>query len=190
MHRLHFALIFAATALLVPAASASAQSTNPSSAPAAQAPVPPAIAAARTIFLSNGGADSNLFPTSVSGLTREGPFSGTPRRGYDTFYAGLAKSGRFRLVGAPADADLVLELRLYSPAGIDSYDKIVGPGSPPPLFRLVIRDRRTHYILWTLTQSIRPAFLGKTADRNFDAAVNDLAKQFLALAGPVPATAP
>lgn len=39
------------------------------------------------------------------------------------------------------------------------------------MFRLVIFDRKTHYVLWTLTESIDWAVLQKTHDRNFDTAV-------------------
>ncbi|HEU5458484.1 MAG TPA: hypothetical protein VFU68_07685 [Terracidiphilus sp.] len=189
MHRLHFALIFAATALLVPAASASAQSTNPSSAPAAQAPVPPAMAAAKTVFLSNGGASPALFPSSNSELEWNGPYSGTPRRGYDEFYAALAKSGRFQLVNSPSSADLVLQLQLTTPV-IPIPRAVPNPELALPTLHLVIYDRASHYVLWVLNLPIHPAVLKKTADRNFDAAVHSLAKQLLDLAGSVPATAP
>ena len=69
-------------------------------------PVPPAIAAAKTIFISNAGADSGLFPE---------PFSGDPDRAYTEFYAALKATGAFTLVADPAHADLVLELRLFAP---------------------------------------------------------------------------
>ncbi len=39
------------------------------------------------------------------------------------------------------------------------------------MFRLVIYDRPTHYVLWALTESIAPATLQKTHDHNFDEAL-------------------
>jgi hypothetical protein len=39
------------------------------------------------------------------------------------------------------------------------------------MFRLVIFDRKTHYILWTFTESIAPAYFQKIHDRNFDDAL-------------------
>jgi hypothetical protein len=39
------------------------------------------------------------------------------------------------------------------------------------MFRLVIFDRKTHYVLWALTESIMVAVLQKTHDNNFDAAL-------------------
>ena len=69
-------------------------------------PIPPAITAAKTIFVSNAGADSGLFPE---------PFSGDPDRPYTEFYSALKATGDYTPVGNPAQADLVLELRLFAP---------------------------------------------------------------------------
>lgn len=193
MQRHRFTLVLAAAAAAVASlafstAAARAQSPSQSTPSDSSAPIPPAIAAAQTIFLSNAGADSNLFPMSMSsGGTSDGPYSGDPARGYDEFYSLVAQSGRFKLVSDPSAADLVLELRLYSPAGISSYTKFSGPGTPPPMFRLVLRDRRSHYILWTLTQTVEGALRQKTADGNFDYAVHGLAHQLLQIAGPAAA---
>ena len=55
-------------AALFSAAAASALTTWPA------APVPAAITSAKTIFLSNAGADAGLFPE---------PFTGDPSRGYN-----------------------------------------------------------------------------------------------------------
>jgi hypothetical protein len=41
----------------------------------------------------------------------------------------------------------------------------------------VILDRRSHYILWALTESILPANLQKTHDKNFDDVVTTLAQE-------------
>jgi hypothetical protein len=180
MHRLHFTLTLAAV-LLVPTIAARAQSPGQSTSSAASAPAPPAIASAKTIFLSNAGADSGLFPS---------PFSGTPDRGYDELYAALAASHRFQLVNSPANADLVLELRLTAPFIPYRPHNELGLADRLPIFRLVVYDRPTHYILWAITQPVDYAILQKTHDRNFDSAVQDLAQQFLQLAGPAPAAAP
>jgi hypothetical protein len=50
------------------------------------------------------------------------------------------------------------------------------------MFRLVVYDRTTHFVLWTLTQSIALAFLQKTHDHNFDQALGTLVSEFLAVA--------
>jgi hypothetical protein len=143
-------------------------------------PVPPAIAAAKTIFISNGGADSGLFPE---------PFTGDPDRAYTELYAALKAAGKTTLVGDPARADLVLELRLFAPYGPTGANKQNGTADPRPMFRLVVYDGKTHYILWTVTQSVEYAILQKTHDKNFDMALTEVLNQFLKIAGKPPAAA-
>jgi hypothetical protein len=161
-------MTFCAAAL----AAASAFAQQPAIAP--QAPVPAAIRSATKLFVSNAGADSGLFPS---------PFSGDPSRGYNQLYAGLQASGQFQLVDDPAEADLVLELQLTAPNGPSNGSKINGASNPVPMFRLVVYDRKTHYVLWAFTQSIDIAFLQKTHDRNFDDSLSTLLLEFESLAG-------
>jgi hypothetical protein len=137
-------------------------------------PIPPALHSAQTVFVSNAGADSGLFPE---------PFSGDPNRPYSEFFNNLKATGAFELVADPSQADLVLELQLTAPAGPQRGSKQLGASDPVPMFRLVVYDRKTHYILWTETQSIELAFLQKTHDRNFDDALNALLNRFLQVAG-------
>jgi len=144
------------------------------SAVASSAPIPRALRSAGKIFVSNAGADSGLFPS---------PFSGDPTRGYNQLYAALKADGKFQLVDDPAEADLVLELELTAPNGPSNGSKVNGASNPLPMLRLVIYDRKSHYVLWALTQSIDVAYLQKTHDRNFDQALEDLRLEFEALAG-------
>jgi hypothetical protein len=134
-------------------------------APSATAPVPPLLLSAKTVFISNAGADSGLFPH---------PFSGDPDRAYNEFYADVESWGRYQIVASPAQADLIFELQLTAPSGPSNADKSKGASDPLPMVRLVIYDRTTHYVLWALTESIAPATLQKTHDHNFDEAVADL----------------
>jgi len=101
-------------------------------------PVPKAIAAAKTIFVSNAGSDSGLFPE---------PFTGDSDRPYTEFYAALKAAGNYTLVGDPAQADLVLELRLFAPYGPTNANKQNGTADPRPMFRLVVYDGKTHFVL-------------------------------------------
>ena len=133
--------------------------------PLATAPVPPALFTAKKIFISNAGADSGLFPH---------PFSGNPGRAYNQFYATVESWGRYECVTDPSDADLVFELRLTAPYGPTNANKQKGASDPLPMLRLVIFDRKTHYVLWALTESIEQANLQKTHDRNFDQALTAL----------------
>ena len=142
-------------------------------------PVPTALLAAQTVFISNAGADSGLFPS---------PVSGDPDRAYQQFYAAIQSWQRYRLVADPAQADLVLELRLTAPNGPQSPNKQTGASDPLPMFRLVIYDRSTHYILWALTESIDKAALQKNHDKNFDVALEELTNDLKRLTQPPSAT--
>ena len=133
--------------------------------PVFAAPVPLQLLNAKTVFISNAGADSGLFPH---------PFTGDPDRAYNEFYAGVVSWGRYQIVPTPGEADLVLELRLMAPNGPSNADKSKGASDPLPMLRLVIYDRPTHYVLWALTESIDPASRQKTHDHNFDEAVANL----------------
>jgi hypothetical protein len=143
-------------------------------APTPEAPVPAALRSATKIFVSNAGGDSGLFPS---------PFSGDSNRGYNQLYAGLKDNRQYQLVGDPSEADLVLELQLTAPNGPSNGSKVNGSSDPVPMFRLVVYDRKSHYILWAFTQSIDIAFLQKTHDRNFDDAVTALLLEFESLSG-------
>jgi hypothetical protein len=134
-------------------------------APIAIAPVPASLLDAKTVFISNAGADSGLFPH---------PFTGDPDRAYNVFYADVVSWGRYQIVSTPGEADLVLELQLMAPNGPSNADKSKGASDPLPMLRLVIYDRPTHYVLWALTESIDPASRQKTHDHNFDEAVANL----------------
>jgi hypothetical protein len=166
-------LSFAGAAFLC-ACAATAQSPTPP----ATAPVPPAILAAKKIFIANAGADSGLFPH---------PFNGNPDRAYNQFYAALKTAGHWELVSSPSEADLVLELRLTAPYGPSNADKQKGASDPLPMFRLAIYDAGNHYLLWALTETIDAANLQKNHDRNFDDAVEAILKDFEILSGKPPA---
>ena len=143
-------------------------------------PVPPAITAAKTIFVSNAGSDSGLFPS---------PFTGDSDRPYTEFYSALKATGSYTLVDRPELAQLVLELRLFAPYGPTNANKQNGTADPRPLFRLAVYDGKTHFILWTVTQSVDYAIQQKTHDKNFDMALNQVLNRFLQIAGKAPAAA-
>jgi len=143
-------------------------------------PVPPAIREAKSVFISNGGADAGLFPE---------PFTGDPGRAYSEFYSDLKAAGQYQLVDDPSEAELVLELRLTSPLGPADPSKLKGASDPLPMLRLVVYDRKTHYILWTITESVDEAILQKTHDRNLDDAIKAVAADFERIGGKTPAPA-
>ena len=172
----HLKLTLCAAALSLAAMSAAQQPDSDAS-----GPVPPAIRNAKTIFVSNAGSDSGLFPE---------PFSGDPSRPYAELYNELKALGRYQLVDDPSAADLVLELQLTAPSGPQSPNKQHGASDPLPMLRLVVYDRKSHYILWAVTESVEMAYLQKTHDRNLDNAVKTILNDFEIAAGIVPLKVP
>jgi len=75
-----------------------------SSATAASAPVPAQIFSAKKVFISNASALGET-PSGVADLT------------YNEFYADIKDWGRYEIVSAPVDADLVFEIRFTSEIG-------------------------------------------------------------------------
>jgi hypothetical protein len=143
------------------------------------APVPPQIAAAEKVFISNAGGESfeNVIDQTV--------FNGGPDRPYNQCYALLKEWGRFQLLSSPADADLVLEVSWV----------LTDTGLRLPVLgqlRLVVIDPKTHVTLWNFTEYVRGAMLLGNRDKNFDQAMTTIVNRTKILANPsaVPASAP
>lgn len=123
------------------------------------APIPPQIAAARKVFISNAGGES--FETVFDQLV----FNGGPDRPYDEFYAAMKDWGRRELVASPADADLILEISWV----------LTDTGLRLPVLgqlRLLMIDPKTHTTLWNITEYVRGAVLLGNRDKNFDQAMH------------------
>jgi hypothetical protein len=135
------------------------------------APIPPQIAAAHRVFVSNAGGESF---EAVIGQT---VFNGGPDRPYDQFYAAMKDWGRFELVSSPADADIVFEV---SWALTDTGLRLPVLGQ----LRLVVVDPKTHITLWTFTQYVRGAVLLGNRDKNFDQAMTTVVNHLKLLALP------
>ncbi len=134
---------------------------KPAVAPAA--PIPPQILAAKKVFIANAGGDEMAPDDPV--------FSGGSDRAYNQFYAAIKTWDRFNIVGSPADADLLLEVR-------QEVQTVALGGkagrSATPLFRLEIRDPKTDAILWGFHVHSEFGLGQGNSDRNFDQAVNRL----------------
>lgn len=142
-----------------------------------QAPLPTQIVAAKKVFIANGGGDDPGMPDPL--------FSGGGDRSYNQFYAAMKSSGRYELVGSPAEADLLFEIRFtvvadrrptgfWGPNGTaDAYDA---------LFRLEIRDPKTSALLWAFNEHMEWALLKSNRNRNFDQASARIASDVIALA--------
>ena len=136
------------------------------------APIPAQILAAKKIFIANAGGDEMTLGDQI--------FTGGPARAYNQFYAAIKTWGRYEIVGSPAEADLLMEVRqdvsAVTPAGKGSSSYI-------PQFRLKIRDPKTDALLWGF--DVHSAFgVGQSAsDRNFDEAVDRLVADLQTLVG-------
>jgi len=140
------------------------------------APVPPLILQAKKVFIANGGGDESLFDSPQ--------YSGGPDRLYNEFYAAMKSWGRYELVGSPAEADLVIEIRLI----------LLQPRRSAPLgeqnpeydsqFHLAIRDVKTHETLWGLTEHAQTAILQGNRDKNFEQALKAILSELRKIAGP------
>ena len=133
------------------------------------APVPEQIAAAKNVFIANGGADANL----LSALKIVGGRDET----YSEFYAGMKTWGRYQLASSPQQADLVFEIRCtYLPVAVTVTE-----------LELTILDVKMH-LLWRVTESVQPATRQATWKKNFAAAITALLNDVKNLAASPPAT--
>lgn len=141
------------------------------------APVPAEIAAAKKVFISNGGVDLGTYPAAKK--------LGDVDFGYNSFYDAMKRWGHYDLVGSPADADLVFHIDFAAP--IESSGNLV---SSYPMFVLTIYDAKTHFALWRTMQPIQGALREQTFRKNFATGLNNLMNDVARLAGQPPAVAP
>jgi len=143
------------------AAQQSGQSTVP------PGPVPPQILAAKKIFISNVPGEQFRFPRNAED---------DPYRPYNQFYASLKTWGYFELASAPADADLVLEIRLSARPVLSSAT--VQAPVHEAYFEVTVRDPKTQVGLWWLAERLQGANRAATGEKNYNQAmakvVNDL----------------
>lgn len=140
--------------------------TAQQSKPVPAAPIPAQILAAKKVFVANAGAEQVWFYDSQ--------FSGGPDRAYDQFYVAMKTWGRYELVSAPADADLLFNIEFTAPGSIGAAsrgEETLGGRPYDPQFRLVIRDPKTNALLWAFTERAAWAILKGNRDKNFDQAL-------------------
>jgi hypothetical protein len=139
--RLAVPCVALAVLVLLPLLNAQPQAAPP-------APIPAQIITARRVFVSNTSADgaSAVYFWKIGGANRP----------YDEFYAAMKNWGRYELVSAPADADLVFEIRFGEEAGILGAPCVIS-----------ILDAKTHFTLWTLVEPMPGALRKGTWEKNF-----------------------
>jgi hypothetical protein len=140
------------------------------------APIPAQILAAKKVFIANGSGDESRY--------EEASYSGGPDRAYNEFYAAMKNWGRYELVAAPADADLVFEIRLT----IFQLQRVRMVSDDGPAidsqFRMVIRDAKTRQRSWALTEHTQGAVLQGNRDKNFEQALAAVVSEVQRIAGP------
>jgi hypothetical protein len=141
------------------------------------APLPTQIFTAKKVFVSNAGDET------------PGEYSGGPDRAYNQLYAALKSWGRYDLVAAPGDAELIFEISFASRF---LGEAVSGGGKDIPVsnrnyrdsqLRLQIVDLKTHVLLWTYVEHVQGAILQGNRDKNFDHAMAALVNDIRNVAG-------
>jgi len=127
-----FLLLF----LMCASAAAIAAQSPPTAPPA---PLPAQLFTAKTIFISNTTGRAATYP-GISEYT------------YDEFHALMKSWGRYQIVTAPADADLIFEIRYATGLGPTNG----GNSGQYAEFELTIFDTKTHVVLWAVSETVNP----------------------------------
>ena len=130
------------------------------------APIPSQITAAKKVFISNTAGDDL--------------YSADPAQVYNSFYVAMKTWGRYELVSAPSEADLVFEVSFRDPmagvaVGSSGSNIPVGGSYSNPHIRVVILDPKTHVSLWWLLAHVKPPL--STSEKSVDRSVADLMTQ-------------
>jgi hypothetical protein len=151
-------------------------SAAPQKKPTPPAPIPAQILTAKKVFIANGGGDESRYDAAS--------YSGGPDRTYNEFYAAMKTWGRYELVAAPGDADLVFEIRLT--VFQLQHERVLADENlaTDSQFRFVIRDAKTHETLWGLTEHAQGAVLQSNRDKNFEQAMAAVVAEVQRIAGP------
>jgi hypothetical protein len=141
------------------------------------APIPTQISTAKKVFIANAGGDD---PGVLEPL-----FSGGPDRAYNQFHAAMKSAAHYELVGSPAEADLLFEVRFTvipdkRPSGIWGTN---GTGDAnDAVFRLEVRDPKMNALLWAYNEHMEWAILQGNRNKNFDQALARLVADVAGLA--------
>jgi hypothetical protein len=154
MLKVRLAIACLGFAMVLPASSALFAETTANT-PAA--PLPSQILTAKEVFIANTGEGYDLRF-----------WSGGPDRMYNELYAALKSCGRYEVVTAPADSDLVIEVK-------------VDFNTTNWQFRLLLLDPKTQTPLWTLFEPMKVSGLQRTRDKNYDDTINKLVSDLVAL---------
>ena len=136
-----FCAAFAVVLLSVPTLKGQQSAETPT------APVPAQIFTGKKVFVANAGT----YSLAAADFKKDGE----PDRPYNRLYAAMKSWGRYELVTAPTDADLVFEIRFSDMRGGTSE------------LNLAILDAKTHFRLWTFTELVQPTSFKGSRDKQF-----------------------
>ena len=138
------------------------------------APVPTQISSAKKVFVSNAGGDE-LDPRRFDFRAVD------PNRVYNQLYASIKAAGKFQLVLAPADADVVLQARFSQ--SVTALEFHIG-GSGDPILKLAVLDPKSNVLLWAFSETV-PAATGPHSQQkredNFNQALTKVLNDFNSL---------
>ena len=132
--------------------------------PASPAPSPVQIVTSKRAFISNGESTVDKAPANLA---------------YNEFYADMKSWGKYELMSAPGDSDLVFEIRLVA-AGPPFF----GNQDHALRLSLLILDPKTHAVLWAISEPMRGAGWESNARKNFDQAMAALIGEVKKLTAP------
>ena len=127
--------------------------------------IPIQILSAKSAFISYAGIDDPYTYSQVPKFT-----GGDPNGIYDQFYDAMKSWGRYQLVSAPADADLVLEISVHDTARLN------------PILHLQILDPKTNVVLWGFYETL------EMSPQGWDKTLGKIVGDFQLIATQTPAT--
>ncbi len=121
------------------------------------APIPTQVLTGKRVFISNSESTADII-------------FGVPNLTYNVLYEHMKDWGRYELVPAPADADLIFNT---------NFVVLINPQ-----LRLVVLDPQTHTVLWTFAEPVQPWVRQATGRKNFDQTMSKLVDNVKGLTGP------
>jgi hypothetical protein len=145
-----FMFIISATALIKAPIAAAQGASEP-----APGPIPTPLLTSKRVFISNAGSTIGKAPVNLA---------------YNEFYTYMKSWGKYELVSAPADSDLIFEIHFVA-AGTPFFGT---HGEDAEQICLVMLDTKTRVVLWVVTEPVRGAGFESSARKNFDRAMTSL----------------
>ena len=136
--------------------------------------MPAQVLNGKKVFIANAG-EENLSLLPIGSV-----LSGSADRVYNQFFGAVQTLGRYELVSAPTDTDLIFEIGFTS-----------NGGQLPEIghLRLSIRDPKTNVLLWTFVEYAQTAVRKGNRDKNLDQAMRVIVNELMNLVSPPGAAA-